>query len=61
MMDKIGKAFDALSLLGRIAGHILDAVRRGEPERVDAILPEHDRARLHLLDLEERARRDLGE
>lgn len=59
MMDKIKIAVDAARALFTIGGAIMEAVRDGDVERVDEILPAEDRARLHLLALEAQARRDL--
>jgi len=59
MGGKISLAIDTIGLLGRMIMHLLDAIRSGKPERVDEILPAKDRARLHLLDLEARARAEL--
>lgn len=59
MMGKIKMAIEVAQSLGSLAGYIMDAIRAEDWERVDAILPPEDRARIHLLALEERVRRDL--
>lgn len=59
MIDKIKVALDAAKVLFSIGARLMDAIRDGDLDRVDEILPPEDRARLHLLEIEERARRDL--
>lgn len=59
MIDKIKIAIEAAKALGSLGVYLMDAIHREDWERVDAILPPEDRARIHLLALEEKARRDL--
>lgn len=60
MIDKIKMAVEAASALFSLGASLMDAIRDGDLERVDEILPPEDRARLHLLALEDRARKDLA-